>query len=603
MNQALNQMMNQAVNQTVNQAMNETVNQTLETPAGLNRRTLLKNAAAIAGAAAASSALAPAAPALAAPAVVTAKTTYHPIVASASKNVVEIESGRIFGYARDGVVGYRGIPYGDTTEKEGRFMPPRRPRPWTGVRSALYWGWASPQSINSTIDGRRANWANDDEAFMFEWDDGQPSEDCLRLNVWTPATDNRKRAVMFWIHGGGMVFGSDNELRAYDGENLARHEDVVVVSINHRLGVVGFLNLMEYGEQYADSPNVSMLDIIAALGWVRTNIANFGGDPGRVMIFGQSGGGTKVGTIMGMPSAKGLFHRASIQSGSGLRQATVENSARLAHATLQQLGVTRDNIAKLHTDFTFEQIVEAGLIAQRSVATPNPAALPGTGINWGPVVDGRLIPRNTWDPAAPDASADVPLIVGTVLNEQNNSVQMGNPALDAMDMAEAKKRLNITMGAHTDHVVEVFQKLHPNATPFEIFSRASAMRGRMNAYKQAELKARQGSAPAYLFWFQWQSPMCDGRARAFHTSELPFCFHNAEVCAKLTGNTPEARDLEGRVAGAWAAFAKTGDPNHSGIPRWNAYNDSVPTMIFDTKCVAANDPDGAGRKAVLETMS
>ena len=325
-----------------------------QTEKKLTRRTLLSGAATLAGAAVASP-LVPSA--MAAPVVVAPKAGFHPIVASASKNIVETESGKIYGYSRDGVIGYRGIPYAGNTEKAGRFMPPGKVTPWAGVRSALYWGWCSPQSLNSTVEGRRSSWVHDDESFMFEWDDGQPSEDCLRLNVWTPGTDNKKRAVMFWIHGGGMIFGSDNELRSYDGENLARQEDVVVVSINHRLGVLGFLNLMEYGEQYAASPNVSMLDIIAALQWVKTNIANFEGDPDRVMIFGQSGGGSKVGTLMGMPSAKGLFHRASIQSGSGLRQYSMETSARLAHETLAELGVSKDSIGKLHTDYTFEQIV------------------------------------------------------------------------------------------------------------------------------------------------------------------------------------------------------------------------------------------------------
>jgi para-nitrobenzyl esterase len=567
----------------------------------LSRRAVLSGAATLAGATAAS-AVAPGF-AAAATAAITPKTGFNPIVASASKNIVETDSGKIYGYSRDGVVGYRGISYAGNTEKAGRFMPPGKVQPWAGVKSALYWGWASPQAENSTVAGRRPNWANDSESFMFEWDDDHPSEDCLRLNVWTQGTDNKKRAVMFWIHGGGMVAGSDNELRAYDGENLARQEDVVVVSINHRLGVLGFLNLMEFGDKYETSPNVSMLDIVAALKWVQTNISNFGGDPNRVMIFGQSGGGSKVGTIMGMPLAKGLFHRASIQSGSGLRQATVENSAKLAHATLAELGVTPATISKLHTDFTFAQIVQAGLVAQRKLAGPLPTTPgPSNAINWGPVVDGKLIPRNTWDPAAPDDSADVPMMVGTVLNEQGNSVQMGDPTLDSMDLAEVKRRLVVTMHEHTDHVVEIVQRLHPKATPFEVYSRASAMRGRQNAYKQAELKWKQGKAPAYLYWFQWQSPMCDGRARAYHTSELPFCFHNAAVCAKLTGNTPEAHELASRMAGAWAAFAKTGNPNHAGIPKWDAYNANVPTMIFDNQCVAANDPDGELRKAALETI-
>lgn len=578
---------------------------TLEKKPLLSRRSVISNAINLAAITAGTAAAPPLARAgSSAPKVLTSKKDFHPIVASASRNVVETDTGKIYGYSRDGVVGYRGIPYGANTERDGRFLPPRKVDPWTGVRSALYWGWASPQVINSTVEGRRANWGNDDEAFMFEWDDGHPSEDCLRLNVWTPATDNKKRAVMFWIHGGGMVFGSDNELRAYDGENLARREDVVVVSLNHRLGVLGFLNLIEYGDRYAESANVSMLDIIAALQWVKANISNFGGDPAKVMIFGQSGGGSKVGTLMGMPDAKGLFHRASIQSGSSLRQATMDSSARLAHGVLDQLGLSKATLNKLHTDFTFDQIVHAGMIAQQKLnsgITPIPGV--PQGVNWGPVVDGKLIPRNTWDPAAPEPSAGVPLIVGTVLNEQGNSVQMGNATLDGMDITDAKRRLATQMGAHLDHVVEIFQKLHPSATPFEIYSRASAMRGRLNAYKQAELKSKQAGAPAYLYWFQWQSPMCDGRGRAFHTVELPFCFHNADVCSKITGNTPQSMELAGRVAGAWAAFAKTGDPNHASIPKWTPYSDSVPTMIFDTKCTAADDPDGEARKAVLEAMA
>jgi para-nitrobenzyl esterase len=473
------------------------------------------------------------------------------------------------------------------------------------VRSALYHGWASPCEMNCTVAGRRAGWAHDDEAFMCEWDDGHPSEDCLRLNVWTAGLDNKKRAVMMFLHGGGMTYGSSNEMRAYDGENLARQQDVVVVTINHRLGVLGFLNLMEYGEQYADSANASMLDIIAGLQWVKTNIANFGGDPDRVMIFGQSGGGSKVGAIMGMPAAKGLFHRASVQSGSGIHQSTVETAATLSHATMAELGVTKATLGELHSDFTFDQIVEAGRVAQRKAAAGLPPPMPGErGMSWGPTVDGRLLPRHSWDPGAPDESAGVPFMVGTVLNEMANGVQMGNPTADTWDLAEAKRRMTTLTGAHTDHLFEVVQKLHPRATPFEQYSRIFAMRSnRINAYKQAELKTKQGGAPVYLYWFQWQSPLCDGRARGFHTIELPFCFNNAALCAKITGNTPEAHELAGRTAGAWAAFAKTGNPNHSGIPKWEAYNDNVPTMIFDTKCVAANDPDGELRKAVGEVLA
>jgi para-nitrobenzyl esterase len=576
------------------------MNETIPIEKKLTRRSLLSGAAALGGGAALSGIVAPAQ--TAAPVVPGHESQFHPIVASATKNIVETDSGKVYGYSRDGVIGYRGIPYGGDTSGKNRFLPPTKPAPWTGVRSALYWGWVSPTTQNATWDGRRAAWAHDDEAFMFEWDDGQPTEDCLRINVWTSALDNKKRPVLFWIHGGGMTSGSDNELRAYDGENLARSHDVVVVSINHRLGVLGFLNLMEYGEQYAASPNVSMLDIIQALQWVGTNISNFGGDPGRVMIFGQSGGGSKVGTIMGMPAAKGLFHRASIQSGSGLRQNTPDVAAKVAHATLAELGITKDTIGKLHTDFTFQQIVQAGMIGQRKAAAGT-SATPGVlGVGWGPVVDGKLLPRNTWDPAAPDASAGVPLIVGTVLNESYNTVQMGNAALEDVDAEGAKKLLAPIMGAHTDQVFAVAQKLFPRAKPFEQFSRAAAMRQRLSAIRQAELKTQQGGA-AYHYRFDFQSPMCDGRARAFHTSELPFCFRNAMLCAKLTGNVPAAHQLSARVAGAWASFAATGDPNHAGIPKWEAFNEKTPTMLFDTECRLEHDPDAELHQAVKEATT
>jgi para-nitrobenzyl esterase len=571
----------------------------------ISRRSILGSAATLSGAAVVSTATSSLAPInWGAPAIVVPKKQFHPISASASNNVVETDSGKLYGYARDGVIGYRGIPYGASTEGASRFMPPGKVTPWAGVRSALYWGWASPCAMNATWDGRRANWAHDDESFMCEWDDGAPSEDCLRVNVWTPGLDNKKRAVMFWLHGGGMMTGSSNELRSYDGENLARQEDVVVVSINHRLGPLGLLNLMEYGDRYADSGTASMLDIIAALHWVRDNISNFGGDPGRVMIFGQSGGGYKVGTIMGMPAAKGLFHRASIQSGSGLFQRTMEDSAEMAHMTLAELGITKDKIGKLHTDFSFFDIEEAGLRAQvKYAAIPGHAAPAGSGW-WGPVVDGKNIPRHTWDPAAPEPSAEVPLIVGNVLNESANSVQMGEPTADSWDLAECKKQMSALVGAHADHLFEVVQKLHPKATPFEQYSRIAALRSnRVGGLKQAELKAKQGKAPAYLYWFQWQSPVCDGRARAFHTVELPFCFHNAALCAKITGNTPEAHALAARMAGTWAAFAKTGNPNNPGIPKWEAYNDKLPTMVWNNETVMANDPDKELREAVMEATA
>ncbi|HKV48594.1 MAG TPA: carboxylesterase family protein [Candidatus Acidoferrales bacterium] len=576
----------------------------------LSRRTMMRGAAALAGGTAAT-VLAPAVSMLApevhaAPKSMAGGETI--VTASPKKNIVETDSGKVFGFVSNGIVTFKGMPYGASTAGKNRFMPPAKPEPWAGVRSALYWGPVSPQNYTSTFDGRRNGWNHDDESFMFEWEDGQPSEDCLRINVWTPSiNDNKKRPVLMWIHGGGFTSGSDNELRMYDGESLARRGDVVMVSVNHRLGVLGYMNLIEYGEQYASSPNVGMMDLVAALEWVKTNISNFGGDPNSVLIFGQSGGGGKVSALMGMPSAEGLFHRAVVESGASLRQSTLDRSAQTAAGVIAELGLSKDSISKIH-DLPDHAIVQAAFDAGRraSAAARGRGRGPGGGGGaWGPVVDGKVLPRNSFDPDAPSYAAKVPLIVGSVLNEMANAVQMGDASVDAWSMDEMKSRLSAQRGQEkSEHLIAVFQKLHPTATPFEIYSRISGMSGRVGALTMAQRKAAQGTAPAYNYWFQWQSPILDGRGRAFHCSELPFVFYNTERCARMTGNTPEARDLAARVSDAWVSFARKGDPNHPGLPAWPKYNaEIVPTMVFDTKCAAVDDPDGEGRKAVMEATA
>lgn len=530
------------------------------------------------------------------------------VTASPKKNIVETDSGKVFGFVSNGIVTFKGMPYGASTAGKNRFMPPAKPEPWAGVRSALYWGPVSPQNYTSTFDGRRNGWNHDDESFMFEWEDGQPSEDCLRINVWTPSiNDNKKRPVLMWIHGGGFTSGSDNELRMYDGESLARRGDVVMVSVNHRLGVLGYMNLIEYGEQYASSPNVGMMDLVAALEWVKTNISNFGGDPNTVLIFGQSGGGGKVSALMGMPSAGGLFHRAVVESGASLRQGTLDRSAQVAAGVIAELGLNKDSISKIH-DLPDHAIVQAAFDAGRKAAAAargGGRGPGGGGGGWGPVVDGKVLPRNSFDPDAPSYAAKVPLIVGSVLNEMANAVQMGDASVDAWSMDEMKSRLSAQRGQEkAEHLIAVFQKLHPSATPFEIYSRISGMSGRVGALTMAQRKAAQGTAPAYNYWFQWQSPILDGRGRAFHCSELPFVFYNTERCARMTGNTPEARDLAARISDAWVSFARKGDPNHPGLPAWPRYDaETVPTMVFDAKCAAVDDPDGEGRKAVMEATA
>jgi para-nitrobenzyl esterase len=520
------------------------------------------------------------------------------VVAPNAGNIVEIACGRIRGFSRNGILAFKGIPYGASTAGKGRYMAPAQPAPWPGVRSCMALGFACPQGLH-VPEGRRVGWSRDEEAFMFEWDDGQPGEDCLRVNVWTPSTaDAARRPVLVWIHGGGYTSGSSNELRMYDGESLARRGNVVVVSLNHRLGPLGYMNLQDYGERWSNAANLGQLDLIVALAWVRENIGRFGGDPSKVLVFGQSGGGGKISTLMGMPAAKGLFHRAVIQSGSNLRQSTQDRSAALSAATLQELGLSKDTIDKLQ-ELPVETVIQAGLRAQRKLQ-PVPAA-PGTGagLNWGPTVDGKSLPRHAWDPDAPEYSATVPLMVGSVLNEFGNSIQAGDPSLDAMTAEEMRKRLGDQRGEKAPALLTVLQRKFPKATPYELLSRSTGMTARMNAVTQTTRKAEQKGARAYVYWFQWQTPVLDGRPRAFHCSELPFVFANTDRCADMTGGGADARALAAQMADAWVAFARKGTPNHSGLPQWPAFSaDRCETMIFDTTAVVKNNPDREERAAL-----
>jgi para-nitrobenzyl esterase len=567
----------------------------LQSATPISRRALLRGSAALAGCAGASLA-SPLVSSLS-PAVRAAQAKFASevrIEASLKKNIVETDSGKVFGFVRNDIYAFKGMPYGGTTAGKNRFMAPTKPTPWTGVRGALYWGPAAPQVSESTMVGRRLRGQSEGR---------YPSEDCLRVNVWTPSfTDNKKRPVLVWIHGGGYTSGSDIENTSYDGENLSRRGDVVVVSLNHRLNVLGYVNLSSYGEKWADAGNAGMLDIVAALHWVKTNISNFGGDPNSVMIFGQSGGGGKVSTLMGMPAAQGLFHRAVVESGSPANKpAGPDRSPDLAAALIAELGLTANTIDKIQ-DLPNETIEEAAVVAPRKLQTGPPGArgTGGGGVGWTPIVDGKNIPQPTWYPGAPTMSATVPLMVGTVLNEFFTSALMGDPTLDDMSMDEAKRRLSVEFKDRTEHIVEVFHKNHPQETPFALFSRISCSgTSRESAVTQAERKTALNAAPAYLYWFQWQTPVLDKTPRAYHTSELAFVFKNTDRCASQTGGGAGPRVLAAKMADAWINFARNGDPNHSGLPQWPKFKkEQCPTMIFDDECVMKNNPDTEERKLV-----
>ena len=497
----------------------------------------------------------------------------------AGNGIAEVSTiyGKVAGYVERGIFTFKGMPYGDTTGGANRFKTPRKPKPWIGVRSSRSYGPICPQDQGT---GR----LNDEEAFLFPWVDAVQNEDCLRLNVWTPGIgDKARRPVMVWLHGGGFEAGSGHDLDAFDGRNLAERGDVVVITLNHRLNLLGFMDLSAYGPEYAHSANVGMLDIVAALEWVRDNITAFGGDPSRVTIFGQSGGGAKVGTLMGMPAAKGLFHRAVVQSGSFSFFQPPERSRKLAALVLAELSVDGSSMGRL-ADFSYAELRRASETVMRRENQPgnliNDLRRPVERLGFSPVTDGSVLPAAPFAADTPALMPEVPMIIGTTLNEFASGTN--HPEYEAMTEAEAKQRLEGMFPGKSERILAAFRKRTPTAKPFDIWSRVASASVRQGALAQAGAKAAQGGAPAWLYWFTWQTPVLDGRPRAFHCAEIPFTFANAERCDRMTGGGQRAQALETVIADAWIAFAQSGNPNHKGMANWAPYSAASPaTMIFD----------------------
>ncbi|MGD0154998.1 MAG: carboxylesterase family protein [Terracidiphilus sp.] len=503
--------------------------------------------------------------------------------------------GKVRGFLDGGVFTFKGIPYGQDTGGENRWLPAKPPVPWKDEYPALIYGANCPQNLHP--------WTAIEQTFIQDWDDGYQNEDMLKLNVWTPSLTG-KRAVMVYFHGGGYSFGSSYELPSQEGAQMARYHDVVSVTVNHRLNILGFFEVSEIGgSAYEDSVNVGMTDLVASLQWVRENIANFGGDPDRVMIYGQSGGGSKVTTLMGMPSAAGLIHRASVQSGGGGNIPTKEQQREVARQVMKDLGLQPNDLASLQK-MEWSKLVAAGNAAIAKINPPirgagGPFAPGPPRAGWSPCLDDKIIHVRSFFDAAPDASKNVPVLLGSVSEE-------GNQMRSRPTEEESHASLAKTYGDDkATAIIAALKKAYPHKQIQTLSYMCSGTFGlnglamRNNIVKMARLKHEQKGAPAYAYYFTWQSPILDGVAGAWHTAELQFCFDNTKRCEQGTGNTPEAQALAKKMATSWANFAKTGNPSQPGLTWTPTDPDSNKTMVWDNECRIVNDPEGEARKILL----
>lgn len=494
--------------------------------------------------------------------------------------VVETAQGRLRGQSAGGIHRFKGIRYGASTAGANRFLPPAPPPKWAGVQDAYDYGQVSPQVPASRVADYTA-------LISFDIQPGGMGEDRLRLNIWTPTLDrNAKLPVLFQIHGGGFYGGSGNSA-GYDGENMARFGKCVVVTPTHRLGAFGFMNLAEAGPRFAASGAAGMMDLVAALGWVRENIAGFGGDPGRVLAFGQSGGGAKTSTLLAMPSAKGLFHRAGVMSGSLLRHQTAEQAQAQTHALLGQLGLTVKDTAKLQ-QLPFETILAAQATLEAGARAQGEAPR-----SFAPSLDGKVLPAHPFDPAAPALSADVPMIVSTVLDER--TYRQGKFDLtDADFRAFVARRLG---EERAGEVVAMYRREDPKARANVLQARFDTDETfRKGAITMAERKAAQGGAPVWSYLYALPTPAFGGRYGTPHGADVGISMHT--ITGGLTGTDPRFATVSDQMASIWATFAATGNPNNPRLPDWHAYTVAKreTLVVGPDKTEIAADPRRAFRE-------
>jgi para-nitrobenzyl esterase len=579
-------------------------------PISRDRRRVLGGIAAscagLAGAAIASSNPLPPSPVAAHPALHEPEVSCgrSKVAASDEATVVETSAGKIRGFKRNGIYIFKGVPYGASTSGANRFMPPLKPEPWSGIRNTLQYGRVCPSqdSGHANTDGKNLA-TTDEDAFVLHRGAAAtiPGEDCLRLNLWTPEINaSHKRPVMVYMHGGGFSGGSGHDLLSYDGENLARNHDVVLVNHNHRLNVYGYLNLAALGGDYfASSANVGMLDLVEVLEWVRTHIASFGGDPNNVTIFGQSGGGGKVLALMAMPAAKGLFHRAIVQSGPFLKSLSPEYSGRLAGLVVAELGLSKSRVRELQ-GIPVDRLSWAAAEAMKKMPSQRNSIRQVYGEdNWGPTMDGGVLPRHPFDPGAPEISADVPLLTGSNLHEFVNGLD--RPEGRSMEMDELHRLVSEEFGDRSKEIIGAYRWEYPQATPFDLYATIAAASVRRPAFEQALRKAALETAPAYSYIYAWRTPVLNGRPGPFHAAEISFTFDNAALCDHYSGGSAEAIVLSKQIGTAWVSFARSGNPNHADLPHWPKYTfERRATMQFDRSCQVRNEPERQGLELIAE---
>ena len=447
----------------------------------------------------------------------------HSVVVNSTDALVETCYGTLCGYIEDGIYTFKGVRYAQAD----RFMPPRDPDPWEGVETALYYGHQCHQ-------GPRFTWEDDGEAFLYQWDDGVQSDDCQFLNVWTNGiNDGKKRPVMVWLHGGGYAMGASSELPFYDGANLAR-KGVVLVSINHRLNILGFMDLSDFGEKYKYAGVTGVMDMVKALEWVHKNIAAFGGDPDNVTIFGQSGGGGKVNILMGTPSAKGLFHRGIMESGSMLSLGNPAESRAMARKAVERLGLDEATIDKIQ-EIPYDELLAA---ATDAVVEAHPENVfykaYGAGMWFQPVLDGEVIPYPLTDPRVAEISKGLPTIIGCNFSE-NNMLK--------------------------------------------------------SVYQNADLRYAMGDTKQYLYVFAKPSPHMDGTFATNHCTEMPFVFNNIWLGRFMVGCDKSAYKLADFMSDVWVSFAKDGVPDVKRF-KWEVYNpETKPMVVFNDKTVTVHAGD------------